>query len=417
LGADLIRIFLALLIALIGADRIDILNGSGPFILTPFITLSSITIFLGITLSRLGSSVIPKKKTLLPTLLSILLIFIAISVIFGDDIDLGTKRFCLLTYQIFYSMLLLNFLKQTKNFTKIIVIASYLGIIFHFLFCITELLNWSNGMFTNISFINLKSHTIGPFSPRLSGASLDPNRGGLLLVAYSFFLIEYSVSSKLRNIFLIISTLLVLTSLSRTAISAYLLTALLIFYQKMDLLTVIKKLPYLLIVLPIVALILLFFSNLNNSGATINYKKVFDERTSFSYDTSGGIHLDLLNRAIELTSSSPKHFLIGVGFGSSHYVLKEFFHTNKYANFHSIYLSMLVESGFFSLMLFLFISFLPLLFNKNYIPIIIGTAFFNLFYQLTLEPIFWLLIFLSWDSSLKIYHLKGYNLTGVHPRL
>ena len=75
----------------------------------------------------------------------------------------------------------------------------------------------------------------------------------------------------------------------------------------------------------------------------------------------------------------------------------------KNANFHSQYLSFFVESGFIVFMLCLFLTFLYPLFNQNqFFPFICGLFFFNLFYQLNHEPLYWFSIFYYY----KILFLK-----------
>ena len=88
---------------------------------------------------------------------------------------------------------------------------------------------------------------------------------------------------------------------------------------------------------------------------------------------------------------------------------------NKNANFHSQYLSVFVENGFFTFVTFLLLSILIPLFNsKNnfMIPLVIGTFFFNIFYQLLNETSYWLIIFLFYYIS--FYNKKSTNNENIY---
>ena len=78
---------------------------------------------------------------------------------------------------------------------------------------------------------------------------------------------------------------------------------------------------------------------------------------------------------------------------------------DKNANFHSQYISIFVENGLFAFISFLFLTLLiPIMSTKNiFLPIVLGIFFFNIFYQLLNEPLYWfiLLFFYFIDYSLN----------------
>jgi hypothetical protein len=87
--------------------------------------------------------------------------------------------------------------------------------------------------------------------------------------------------------------------------------------------------------------------------------------------------------------------LVGVGFGNSPRVLEQFFDEDA-ANFHSYYITLLVECGALALILGVLLMALPALRSPTYRPMMAGFAAFNIFYQVNTEALFWFVIALAW---------------------
>jgi O-antigen ligase len=403
--SGLLSIPIYLWIALIGADRIDLLNGSGPFILTPFLVLSPPIILAGVSwlLCRRPDSSLSFKvsRRLIPLFFSItaFLIAILLSIIFGADVELGIKRYILLLLDLVFCSSMLIILNKLKNPAKTLVIGSYMGIAICALFCIAQFQNWPTDTFGAVPFLDLTSPSIGVFAPRLSGVSIDPNRGGLLIIVYSFLIMKFAVPSKVRTASLVVAAVLLLLTLSKSAIASCVVLVLVRTLQKPEWLGPRKRaIKYFVVVVIVVIPLAFYFVDYLQRESAINIEEVLTERLSASDETSGGIHLALVAKGFDLVLSHAKILFLGIGFGASHTVLNDFFPDNNYANFHSIYISLLVEGGIFSLLLFLFIYFYPVLGRRHYLPLILALACFNLFYQLILEPVFWLCILLFWNN-------------------
>ena len=69
---------------------------------------------------------------------------------------------------------------------------------------------------------------------------------------------------------------------------------------------------------------------------------------------------------------------------------------NKYGNFHSLYVTVMVESGIFALMSSLVLLGVPLIRGAQLRPMIAGLSVFNVFYQTLSEPLFWFVLALAW---------------------
>jgi hypothetical protein len=137
------------------------------------------------------------------------------------------------------------------------------------------------------------------------------------------------------------------------------------------------------------------YSRMSN---TVDLRSLLSERASLQADASGGIHFDLIARGLDVFGSGPWQFMFGIGPGNSPVVLQDFFPGNPYANFHSIYVTSLVEGGLLGAFLLLYIMFRPLVFGRP-ILVILGASF-GVFYQANLDPTSWLVISLAWCAPL-----------------
>ncbi len=100
--------------------------------------------------------------------------------------------------------------------------------------------------------------------------------------------------------------------------------------------------------------------------------------------------------------SNLRIFFLGIGHGMSFKLIDGYrMSYSKNANYHSQYLSIFVENGFFAFISFLLLTLIyPIFFKNNiYLPLMVGSFFYNIFYQLINEPSFWLIIFLFYYAN------------------
>ena len=279
------------------------------------------------------------------------------------------------------------------------ILGSFVLIIFNFLLMLT----WLKFLIIDSPFINLEPDTIAFFIPRLGGYSNDVNRGGFVLTFFTYIMWVNKNKSYMANFLIIVNIFMIISTLSR---STYLLVIFLtisyvFFFQKHFL--NIRMISFTTI--PLIVLIAISFKL--DSLNIIHLDEVIEERFSIekiSQSGSAAIHLALIKQGFNLAISELKIFLIGVGHGASYLFTTGYYWSgSKYGNFHSQYISIFAENGFISLLCFSFFSIVyPFFFkNKNiFLPILIGTFSFNLFYQLSSEPLYWFAILLFY----KILH-------------
>jgi hypothetical protein len=112
---------------------------------------------------------------------------------------------------------------------------------------------------------------------------------------------------------------------------------------------------------------------------------------------SSRMHFDLIEHGLIVATSSFRNALLGIGYGNALMVLEGFFPENRYANFHSYYVTLLTESGLLALLLGTWLLVYPFLLRWGpFIPLIAGFVAFGVFYQSTTEPAFWLFTALAW---------------------
>ena len=157
------------------------------------------------------------------------------------------------------------------------------------------------------------------------------------------------------------------------------------------------------IALMFISLSLLLYLDLNSF---IDFKLLLSERLSvfeITRFTSSGIHLKLIIEGISTAFNDFKILLIGAGYGTSYHLIEGYYWSGvKYGNYHSMYITSLVECGLLNcLSLLVFTIIWPLYCsNKNFITnFILGMFVFNIFYQLSVEPVFWFVIFLFYKTS------------------
>ena len=142
----------------------------------------------------------------------------------------------------------------------------------------------------------------------------------------------------------------------------------------------------------------------------IELSSLIEERFNIDWElsrqTSSGIHLRLIYEGLQTALTNLKILILGNGFGTSFLLIKGYYWSGtKYANYHSMYITLLVECGLFAFISSFFYTFIIPLFNKHkniYMPIVFGLFFYNIFYQLILEPVFWFIIFIYYYENYKV---------------
>jgi len=401
----LINILAILTISLIGADRINILTDSSEFfVFTPFLLFSFLLIFL-LLIYRNHNLDIKwfMSNNSIVLFFSIYFITCIVSIFFSIDMYISIKRFLLLIYLIIASGILLSYYNNKNELKIILVNSSILGSLIFYVFNLILIVNWFTNFDIDISIINFVPDQIAYFIPRLGGYTMDSNRGNVILCFFSLILFLFNKQSKVNFIIIVTNILFLLLSFSRTI---YLLLFMILIYQLFITNRETRKKIFKNLIYGILFFIItISYLNINeyiNLELTLNERFDIFEISRFS---SAGIHLKLINEGFYKAFNDFKILLCGSGFGTSYLLIKGYYWSGvKYGNYHSLYITSLVESGFLNFLSIFAISFLmPIMLDyKNYIAsFLFGLLFFNIFYQLIMEPLFWFSILLFY----KFYYL------------
>ncbi len=394
----LINILIILSLSLIGADRINLLTDSFEyFVFSPFLLFSFLLVFLLVVYKNheLDLSWFISNNNLV-VFFSLYIVTCIISIFFSIDIYISIKRFILLFYLILTPIILLSYYSSLNELKRILVISSILGSLIFYLFNLILIINWFTDIDIDISIVNFVPDQIAYFIPRLGGYTMDSNRGNVILCFFSFILFLFNKKSKINSTLIIVNICFLLLSFSRTI---YLLLFFILIYQffiskkemqKMIMKNLIYGTSFFLFIISYLSM-----NEYINLELTLKERFNIFDATRFS---SAGIHIKLIKEGFYKAFNDFKILFFGSGFGTSYLLIKGYYWSGvKYGNYHSLYITSLVESGFINCLSIFVISFLLPLFldYKNHIiAFIFGLLFFNIFYQLIMEPLFWFSILL-----------------------
>lgn len=397
---------------MMGSDRINFFTGYGEasFKLTPFLLLSALFLFSYYTNRLITFRTLSFKRSLLTSgylWLTFMLLVICVATALRSQDVLGIKRLLLLAYQMLFAFSFAAYVMQLskQEREKVIVLGAQLGVLIYSFLNLLQVdyffgILWGKELLSNLSFLDVMPSVYGDFAVRLSGGTLDPNRAGLILICYAALILVFSSKDKKSALILFLIAFQLLLTFSR---SAYLAGIIFIFLSHRHLL---RSKSAMVAMVFSVSLFVGFVLFLSNMDIGLDVQKIIDDRFSFSEHNSTGEHFRLFAKAIEIATSNYMNLVIGIGFGNSYQYLPDFFGGSKYGNFHSIYLTMLVETGIGGLMVVMLIMGIPGVKNLLFRPIIGALIGFNLFYQLQLEPFFWFVLALAWLIPTEIKPLS-----------
>ena len=391
------KLLILLLIIFAGADRINFgVNLTDSFKLTPFLLLSMIYLPFTLTffIKRIKLNWLVDNQFFLSSF-TLFLCLVIMSAVFSPEVIMSSKRIVLLFIIIIIIIIILSEYdaSQINNF---LIYSSIVGSILFLIFNGLLLTTWLRIIQNDLAQIDLIPDTIAYYIPRLGGFSSDVNRGGFILSFYTYILWINRKKLRFSGFLLCINLLMLFLTLSR---STYLLLFILflsyaLLFQRH--LFNIEFMSYLLIPLLVLIVGLIQMDNIG----IIEIEPVIEERLSITSEkgTSANIHFDLIAKGTKLILADMKYFFFGIGHGVSYLLTDGYYWSGtKYGNFHSQYLSIFIENGVFAFFSFLFFTLIyPIYLGKKniYLPLLIALIFFNIFYQLTNEPTYWLVILL-----------------------
>jgi hypothetical protein len=384
-------------LATIGADRMDLLAGRGPFLLTPFLALTPIVLIAEASrmVERKGRFRLPADASRYALAVASFLSIVLLSVFFSYNIEVSAQRYALLAVQVIATFLVAVSISDREDATSLLVRGSYLGLALAILFNVaqvTVLLTRSFDLHGPESVVDVMPKLYG-LLPRLSGPSLDMNRGGFVVFAYLFLLLRLARPSPVRAAFVLLASVSLIGTLSRSVMLAVVSTAGAAVLVSWEL--GVSRPRVLAGALAIAGATLALLVTPAGIEALGEIAEPLSQRFTLT-EGSTSEHLAVMERALDVASATPKQALLGVGFGNAYSVLQDFYPGNPYGNFHSLYLTLLAESGIVALGLGLILLVRPAVRGGWLQPFMVGTLFFNIFYQSIAEPIFWLVLALAW---------------------
>ena len=387
-------------LALAAADRFDFLGGAGSFYLSPFLVLTPLVFVAE------GLRLVARQDTLrfsegavhylfwVICLLSLALL----SVLFGHDVDMASRRYALWCVQVMAPFGVALLLAQYPEPERILVRGAYWGIGFGWLMNAIQIAIFASGSHVGyvepLPFATLVPSLYAGIVPRLSMQVLDQNRAGMIFLIYLFILFRWAPPSRWRTVFTVLGILAMVSTSSRSVMLGGLALLGVHYLQKRRMRVTRRRIAAL--ALAGTAAMAVVAANPEPVARFLEpVGTVVVGRLSLSRDESASIHFDLIAYGWEVATSKVKYALVGVGFGNAPFVLREFFEEDN-ANFHSFYITLLVECGAPALVLGVILLAFPALRSRTYRPLLVGLAAFNVFYQLNTEPLFWFVVAAAW---------------------
>jgi hypothetical protein len=402
-------------IALIGADRIDLLGGRGSFRLSPFLAIAAIAVFLRlviITFERrlfIVSTPLIRRQTSFLVVLVVFLLLTSISTIFGLEPARGLLQLAdVILVSVLGYFVSVEVLAEPARERLILHAVSY-GLIVYMVFCIGQCIAWTYGIAQDVDqgtgsgIATLFAPSSSLFwVPRFSGSAIDPNGAGFGLVMYLVLLDAFVPKSRYTRMLRFAIALFVLLALSRSAILCW--GAYYVFSQAFwKQLTLRRIMP--LLVAPLVLCSLLWVTHKNEILKMVELWQVSDmisDRLSAGEGSSGGDHVKLIQRGLETWSSSARTMVVGIGLGAEPRVLADFFGDDKHGNFHCLYVTVLAGLGLPAFIVLLILFGYPVIANEGVTPGIAALAAFNVPYQAHTSAMFWLILALLWAFKPKL---------------
>lgn len=388
-------------VALIGADRIDLLGGEGPIVLTPFYVLTPLVLW-GEALRRRRAG-----GTLFPTLplrgsayaagVLVLLAVAALSVLVSRDVTTSVGRLVLLTAIACGTGLVFWSVWDDPRWGERLARGGRWGIAIAMGFSmlqVAEFLGWlpSEWMVGPIR-VRLDPYTYAGILPRVSGVTFDPNRAGLVLLTHWAVLAR---TGRPRAGWRGLTIALLLGTLSRSALlaaGAYLLVQ----YRSDVVLTARRRAPGLGAVLLAGLLAISLLMAPTRRERLGRFLSPVAQRLSTA-EGSAESHGSLMRQGLAEATRDVPRTMVGVGYGTSFLLLRDRFGGDRYGNFHSLYLTLWVESGMVALLLMLLLLLAPLRRATEWRALLLGAILFNVFYQSIAEATFWAILALAWSA-------------------
>ncbi|HEX8363204.1 MAG TPA: O-antigen ligase family protein [Longimicrobium sp.] len=382
-------------VATMGADRIDLLGGRGPITLPPYLVLMPLVVLLEVPALMSMRHVEFRREGQVYLLLATILGSMAMaSAVGSSEPGLSAKRASLLVFQLYALLFVAVVLKNRPDAGSILVRGAWLGLSISFVFNVLQVAVWLNNPSAPPGgVIDLVPGQFGSLMPRPGGQTLDPNRGGMVFVVFLFILYRFGRPSRARRWATFGTVLSLIITLSRSAALGAMGTLGTVLMERRRLRITPGRVAGFLTAATVGTLAIVIIPGASELMGIL--LAPITERFSVN-DSGNSLHFQLIERALEVAGRSWKNSLFGIGYGNSPTVLTDLLPGTRYANFHSLYATLLAEMGIIALMAGLAMMLYPAVRKNPFRPVAVGFLFFNVFYQLVSEPSFWLVLSCAW---------------------
>ncbi|MBM3853918.1 MAG: hypothetical protein FJ399_12310 [Verrucomicrobia bacterium] len=384
---------LVLWMALVGAVRLDLSGGALPVVLSPYLVLTPLVIGALVTRRLMQARPVRIEWSALGYLLLVSLFFTAVgaSTFVSVDADATLARGALLVLQFGGATAVALLLHDDEPAVDALRRGAMLGVAVFAVLDVMAVLAFLGVLPEELSLLGatlrLDSYGYAGIIPRLSGAAIDPNNAALLLLVYAY------LAPRTRAL----AVLLLLATLSRSGVLAALAVGAVSAWQfgvAHRRISAVRALAVVAVAVLTLGLAVRSSTLLETAG---RMAAPFAERIGLGEgEGSASDHQALIVRAADEGSRSLTRAALGVGWGAAYVVLQDMFPGNRYGNFHSLYGTAFAEAGVVAFVVVLLLFFLPLGRATPWRPAVAGFIVFNMFYQATTEPVFWLLLALAW---------------------
>ncbi|MBU6367350.1 MAG: O-antigen ligase family protein [Gemmatimonadetes bacterium] len=404
--------------ALLGADRVDLFGTQGPFTLTPFLVLSPLVVASEWwRRRRVGSELqVPLVTRRLLLLVTVLLACATASVFASRDLPRSAARLVQLLLLLSGSTGVLLSVRDRPDLPAVLARGARWGIGVSAVVSLLQLLVLAGVVPGELPegtpVVRLTPFLYAGIVPRLSGLVLDANRTGLLLLLYGWLEAKGDPMPTRRARWLALAALLLLFTLSRSALLALggmaLVTAVARWraFARPDARTPHARRggagAHARVVPAVVASVALLVGA--GAAALLGRPDWRDEAADVAgtlqqrftvREGSARDHLRLLNRGVDVGTRSVPAALTGIGYGSAHMELQDFFPGDRYGNFHSLYVGAFAEMGVAGMLALLTLLAASLRPAATRAPVA-AALLFGVFYSTLAEPTFWVLLLLAW---------------------
>ena len=391
------RFIIVSTVALAGVERIDLLRGAGPIVLHPFLLLSPIVI-----LTALWIHIHPEKRRAGETraaktgfMLLVCFLYTTMVGVFLSAQIVSASRWALLVIIAATGWAVVMIARRSGNTSSLRTGAAWGLAIYVALNCVQWVFFQRHGL-TGPEFVGPLSVEIKPYGEgvvRLSGGSLDPNRAAATVATYTYILLGDPYLKIKRGLasswgILLLGFALTLATISRSGILIFafiLLGSVVAIWRQQSRAQKTGSV--------ILAAGLGIWAVTTDLLESLGMSDIAESRLDLS-SGSASDHFYLLERGVDVVNANVYDIFFGSGWGTSYLFLQDVFAGNQYGNFHSLYITVLVESGIFALLIMCILVGRKIFSRRAWLAL--GVASFGVFYQSSSDPMFWIQIALLW---------------------